>query len=545
MGKEALSPKTMAFYHQDGLPAAWQQAKEFAGKGGRLATLPDVVAARLATKPGGTPWETYFTTLTAEYLGITKGGTRILIIAHGIGPMCTLAGIQKAYSWEYKDKGRNRRGGRITQHEFRKLEAGDYGEVTIVDFETYCQRYEYPFGGMLRASQALSDPVLKARHGPMHEAYVLTHAAFAREWHREQSMHRPDNTYGLSEAEHTRMCVRRGLQHWRDSVNDPFIITANGPANCCYTFKPVAGHREIEEGYAIAHLITTGALAHVHHDRAISLANDVTCHEWLDGVRLVGIKAGGNPAASGIHKGPNPRNLLRKHWRSLLKPIFPPNIDPVGFRALMQIGDTWFTQYPKAGERMDTWEPEHVVTAKEKIGEPVLFRTTVGGYHGFFKFGTEEVRAIAPPNANAYFFVGEPQNEWHDGNPTHQTCLAQFYRVETDTTKRLMRVDELAHNYTKMMELVEKDNTPEDENQTETTPLENMKQTLKKLLDSLGNPRLGLLEPSQPLKFQDIYDEADRLLALLNDPQPGLMTWHQFVHERLTKLNGLLGRSLI
>ena len=57
MKTEQLSARSMAFYHQDGLPAAWKQAMRFAGKGGRLATMPDIVAARLATKPGDFPWE--------------------------------------------------------------------------------------------------------------------------------------------------------------------------------------------------------------------------------------------------------------------------------------------------------------------------------------------------------------------------------------------------------------------------------------------------------------------------------------------------------
>jgi len=62
----------MAFYHQDGLPAAWKQAMKFAGKKGRLAIMPDIVASRIETKPGDAPWETYYTTLTAEYCGITR-----------------------------------------------------------------------------------------------------------------------------------------------------------------------------------------------------------------------------------------------------------------------------------------------------------------------------------------------------------------------------------------------------------------------------------------------------------------------------------------
>ena len=106
---------------------------------------------------------------------------------------------------------------------------------------------------------------------------------------------------------------------------------------------------------------------------------------------------------------------------------------------------------------MDTWEPEYVVTSMQKVREPVLFRTTVGGYHGFFKFGTKEVQAIAPAGANAYYFVTDPVNEWNDGNPTHQTAMVQFYSITADTTKRVTRSDTLAHDYETLMKLVRKE----------------------------------------------------------------------------------------
>lgn len=440
----------MEFYHQDGLPAAWQQAMKFAGKGGRLATMPDIVAARLETKPGEMPWETYFTTLTAEYLGFSKNGNRILIVAHGVGPMSTLDGVQKVYSWEYKDKERNRRGGRITAQEFLDLEAGKFGEVDIVDFEPYCRRYEYPFLQTLRVSQAMTDPVLKARFGPQAEQYVQVHAAVARMWHREQAGLDPENKYNL--PNHDQFLDRRRSQHLRDGAegSDPFIIKLECAANCCYTFGPRHGHRPIEDGYAIAHLISTGTLCHLHHEGNESLTNDVSCHEWWNGVRVVGIKAGGS-IRSGLNKGPDAYELLRKNWRDLLVPA--KKQKEVGFCALVQIGKQWFTQYPKVGERMDTWEPEHVVTSANKVGKPVLFRTTSGGSGVFFKFGVNEVKAIAPSNANAYFFVGEPTPE----GSAHHVCMVQFYRIEADTSKRLVRADKLAHDYDTMMELVAKE----------------------------------------------------------------------------------------
>jgi len=448
--EERSFPDAMAFYHQDGLPAAWKQAMRFAGKEERLATMPDIVAARLETKPGDLPWETYFTTLTAEYCGDSKQGNRILIVAHGVGPMSTLEGIQKAYSWEYRDKDRSRRGGRITQQEFLDLESGKYGEVSVIDLVSYCRRYKYPFIQTLRSSEAMTDPVLKARFGLQAEDYVRVHTAAARLWHRKQAGIDPENKYGL--PNYDQFLDRRRSQHVRDGAknSDPSIITVGDAANCCYFFGFDHGFREIEEGHAIAHLISTGGLCHLHHEGNESLVLNVSCHEWWNGVRLVGIQAGGS-IRSGLHEGPDAYNLLRKHWRDLLVPV--KKQGEVGFRGLVQIGEQWFTQYPKQGERMDTWEPEYVVTSIQKIGKPLLFRTTSSGSRVFFKFGVNEVKASTPPNANAYFFCGEPRSDGCD----HDVCEVQFYRIEVDATQRMMRSNQLAHDFERMMVLLAQD----------------------------------------------------------------------------------------
>jgi hypothetical protein len=454
--KEKLFARAMAFYHQDGLPAAWKQAARFAGQSGHLATMPDVAAARIGTIPGDMPWETYFTTLTAEYYGLSKSGKPILIIAHGNGPMSTLDGVLKAYSWEYNDKNRDRRGGRISSSEFHDLEAGKYGEVHIVDLQNYVQLYQYPFIQTLRSSEAMSDPVLKARIGPDTAKLVEIHTNAARYWHREQAGVDPENKYNTPSQVFNGFLDRRREQHLRDGAenSDPLIITLSGANNCSYYFGPDRGFRPIEKGHAVAHLISTGRLCHQHQDGNESLVLDVHCHEWTDGVRLVGIKSGAN-IKSGLHNGPDTDELLKKYWRDLFKPVKNPP-EEIGLRALMRFNGMWFTQYPKAGERMDTWEPEYQVSSISTVGDPVLFRTTVGSYHGFFKFGTSELKAIAPPDANAYEFEGEPQLEWHDGNPTHQTCMVQFYRITVDTRKRLIRAKSLAHDYETMMSLVAK-----------------------------------------------------------------------------------------
>ena len=451
--------KAMAFYHQDGLPAAWKQAMQFAGEGGRLATMPDIVAARLATKPGDAPWGTYYTTLSAEYLGFSKSsGRRILVVAHGVGPMSTLDGILKAYSWEFKDKNRDRRGGRITQQEFWDLEAGKYGEVYIIDLDKYCRGYEYPFMETLTEMRSRIDPVLLARFGLLAKQYIAVHAEHARRWHLKQAGVDPENKYGDPDFE--KFLDRRRRQHFRNGAKDgnPYIIKMEGAANCYYG-NPEYGYRSIEDGYAIAHLLSTGGLTRLLHEGSESLVLDVSCHEWGNGVRMVGIQSDGN-TRSGIQTGPDADRLLHKYWKELLIPVFPSEIktsQAIGIRALMKIEKQWFTHYLKKGERMDTWEPEYVVTSAKKIGKPVPFRTTICGYHMFFRFGINEVKAIAPSKANAYFFVTEPECEWHDGNPTHHNVMVQFYRIEADTTKRLMRTDQLCHDYERMMKLLKKE----------------------------------------------------------------------------------------
>ena len=446
--------QAMAFYHGKGLVPAWLQAMKYTGKEGRIATMPDIVSARLGTKPGETPWENYFTTLTAEYCGFSKQGNRILIVAHGLWPIATLGGIQGAYKWQYGDPQRNRRGGRITQEEFLDLEAGKFGDVSVIDLDAYYKRYKYAFIEVLRTSEALTDPVLRARLGHQTEKYVLAHAEHARVWHHEQAGFDPENKYGLSG--HQQFLDRRRNLHMANARkgSDPFIIQVGDASNCNYGSPRM--WRPIEDGYAIAHLVSTGRLCNLHHEGNESLVLDVSCHEWFNGVRLVGIPVGSN-ISSGIHPGADVYGLLRKFWQKLLLPVA--NSEPVGFSALVKVGDQWFTQYPKAGESLDTGEPEYIVTHLETISEPVLFRTTIGGYHGFFRYGINEVQSIAPPNANAYFFVTDPILERREGeDPTHQTAMVQFYRATVDTSNRLTRSDALANDYDTLMKLVDLQN---------------------------------------------------------------------------------------
>jgi hypothetical protein len=456
-GNRVFAPKVsvMSFYHRDGIVPSWKFASRFAGEGGRIATLPDIINARLATKPGSFPWETYFTTTTAEYMGISRGGNKILIVAHGVGPMSTLDGILKAYSWEFKDKERNQRGGRITHNEFIKLESGTYGDIQIVDLSSYMHRYQYPFLGYLRGNAAVVDPLLKARLGPRATDYIIYHTHQAREWHAEQTGVDPDNKYNL--PNHEAFCDRLRAMNMRmpQPSSFPFIIKNGDASNCPY------GYRQLEEGFAFAHLISIGRLMNLHHvedepdgrrESYESLVCDVSCHEWSDGTRLVGIRQG--IEVINIAKGPEDiEELIRKNWQKLMKPA--PETKYVGFRNLIKINqNTWFTETLKKGNSMDSGEPEFLVTSIEKIEGPLDFVTKIDGYPIFFRYDMKDVVRIAPKKANAYSIIGDPDFLASDRN--YHRASIQFYRVKIDTSRRLMRPTEISQNYDKLIVLLNK-----------------------------------------------------------------------------------------
>lgn len=423
----------MAFYHGDGFVPAFQQASKFAGKDGHIGTMSDVIAARLVTPPfkelgmsdpsNPTPWDRYYTTMTAEYFGFLGGRTSI-IVAHGIGPMSTLQGVLDAYRYQFDDKSRNHRGGRISQAEFEKLARGEYGDVSIIDYEEYRNRFG---DGQFRvptryrrASEAMRDPLLVARLGQQAYEYIARHAALAREYYQKQ------------------MSL---------TVSDPLIIKVDDPNNLPYWC------REIESGLAFAHLTSIGGINLVHQSgqEYPMWACDAGIHEWWDGVRLLGVR---NGLVGTITDGPDARTLLRKYWQELFEPSGLKHA-PDGLFVLMQMPDkTWFTQIPKKGVSADTYEPEFCVMSMEKVGGLERFFTDSNFPVPIFRYDRREAQAVLPKEANAYELVGDPART--GGAGSKETCLVQGYRVKIDYTKRLVRQDELANDYDRMMQLQEK-----------------------------------------------------------------------------------------
>jgi len=538
-----MSKEAMGFYHSDGLVAAWNQAMKWAGNGGRIATLPEVMAARMKAGPNGIEWGRYYTTLSAEYVGFDREGKRKLVVAHGVGPMSNLNGIMKAYSWEYKDKKeRKKRGGRITQREFWNLLDGQYGPVEIVDFDKYTKGYLYPFNVIERGYsekeyrelpeeffEMYTNKVLRARLGPQATEIMRSATQNARWLHRERAGLNPEVRYetpmdnpvyaemfgkiiadvGTQRDEWLKRNFRfkplfleaaqkiqgRHEHSWGDSLtieesylmaakdsgqisfedmkrmlhicagaenSNPVVVQLSDPNNCWYGCRP-SDHGEksddywnlyLEPGMAYAHLLTVGGQNWSHRGWLTCLEFESGCFEWHNYVRLVGVRAGCD-LADGTADGPDKWELLEKHWCECFVPMAEP-ADLPGMSALMQLGETWFTQVPKIGDRMDTHRAEFLVSSMEPVGETMRFRTTAGYQSDpFFRFGIEEVARMAPPQANAYHMFGEIEIVRRGGDlpPFHDTDV-QFYRIEADTSRRLLTYDQLERDYDKMMELM-------------------------------------------------------------------------------------------
>lgn len=408
--------EAMSFYHPHGMVPAWKNAADFGGANGRVATLSDIIAARLGTKaaPSSFAWDNHFTTATAEYVGISASGRKVIIVAHGVGPMATIEGVLKAYSWEYKDKERNRRGGRITQEEFLKLEAGHYGPVSVVDMEELVGRYKYALYEVLTESQAIAEPLMKARLGANYKQYLRKHAVACREY-----------------------------QEGNYKRKDPHIIRMESSSNCSYLYK------QIEPGYALAHLLSITQAQGLGHSSGnesySSLVSAISCHDWTDGVRLAGVRSATGP--SDIHGGLRGLDrAIKSHLPLLLKPVS--ETPDVGLRPLCRYGERWFAQYLKQGAGMDTGAPEYVVTSMQKVeGGPSYLTTRSNGMH--FIYDIKEVARIAPVGANAYHLPG-PIGFGEEGH----VAPIVFYRVELDVTSRVRKEAEIYDDFALLLKLV-------------------------------------------------------------------------------------------
>lgn len=412
--------RAMGFFQTSDAAKAAAQAIRFAGDGGRIGTMLDVVDARLATTIGSNAWERYWTTASWELRGRSRGGVELLAVHHGGGPLGTPNGMAEAYARSTREDV----GARVPQEMFQRFLDGAYGPVEVVELAPYLKRYRFPFLGILTYGEAADDPVLRARLGPRAGELLRKHRQLAEQWCDEQRIERS----------------------W-------YLLQVESPGNCGYPY------RKLPDDWAFAHMLVIDQpmnLSHVEEEPERkgwrSLVVEVGCHERSNAVRMLGIR-GGDPIIGDLHSGIAALGDIGRNWRRLMQPVRGqrPRRD---FVNLIRYGRTWFSQHPMGDGVMMSNEPEFRVVDMTPVEGPDTFRTEILGYHGLFKYEEPAVRALAPNGANAYA-MGEPTIEWSGGNPTHHVAPIKWFRVVLNTDERIPRGDELADDIELQLRLLD------------------------------------------------------------------------------------------
>lgn len=151
------------FYNGEAL-TAFRNASKFKGKNGRIATLPDVVDAKLSADDDTPIWHKYFATSTGEHFGSSRGGNKILIVGHNVGPF---ANQERVLNGEFKQGFLE-----LGRTEFRRLESGIYGPVEVFDMKEVCDEDSYD---SLHSDAAKQRKLLRARLGPRTDEFLDRH----------------------------------------------------------------------------------------------------------------------------------------------------------------------------------------------------------------------------------------------------------------------------------------------------------------------------------------------------------------------------------
>ncbi len=464
----AAANRPVAFYGWHGIVEAWNFASKYAGKSGHLATLPEIVELRLGAEPGtnDSPWENWYTSTSAEYVGVGMDGRIKIIVAHGVGPMSTIDGIKAAYKWEWGDKTRCNNGGRISAQEFLSLEAGKYGRVrhvipndligqhervirmidiapvNVLDFQDYLDATGLTDGfnvfyRYLSTPDALRDPLIRMRLGSNAYRYLMKHERIAKDFHAKE---RPNDEYRQSE----------GL----DDRDHPYITRVESSPNCTYTVRSntTDGRTEEpripEEGYALAHLLNIEQFMRMHTaELGVMLATSPGVYEWFNGAKFVAVPPGAT-LKQGVLMSPRPDRAIRANWEHFMQAAEDDHTPVVPF-LLEQSHGEWFTRYTRASpheQSGDDRDVEFHVRSVEQVGDDGHFTTDE---MFALRYNLTQVRAIMPREANAYEIVDHSPK----GRDGLTTVWVRFYIADVDTSRRLPRTAEVARNYDRLMEV--------------------------------------------------------------------------------------------
>ena len=418
--RDSLAPSSanaMLFDGDDFLDAA-EPARKFAGKDGRIATLADVVTCRRVSDAHELIWRKPIVTATAEYYGLSRHGTPIIIVAHGNGPLADVDGVFAAY---YRaSAGGKPLNGLVSQEEFAKLEAGLYGPVEIVARDVVWKR-RHPFQECMSVEEAMEDPLLRARLGADADFYLARHRAICLDWLKEKD--RPEKT-------HACMLMSRDPQRRSYLASEP-----NGTV-------------------ASAHLLAVSGLVtydHGHWDdarRHECLVSFLSCHEWGDEGSVIGFRGG---HVLRPHPGPAVvRERFKDVWRRLTRPGPPPLPGVRRVYALTETPGGVFTCHePFIGQ---AGEPEHPVKGGKPVSSLTFNFPIVGNDLTTPRCDLKAIKANVPMFANA-FRIGASRPVWKGDDPSHHEVRVDFYEVDVDHRRRLPTMLALREDFDLLLSL--------------------------------------------------------------------------------------------
>ena len=122
-----------AFYNTH-LPAALKKAQTYAGKQGYVASLPELVRARILASPDQEIWTNFYTANSEEDIGATKQGKPILLVVHGNGILSSPERIERAYQ-----DGLINRAARLFQEEVVKLSEGRLPNEQVIPVHSFSE----------------------------------------------------------------------------------------------------------------------------------------------------------------------------------------------------------------------------------------------------------------------------------------------------------------------------------------------------------------------------------------------------------------------
>jgi hypothetical protein len=440
-------PSAMSFCNLKDFASSFRAAERYAGPDGHLATMTDIIFGRIANNEKSIFWNSYFTTMSAEYYGLYKGEKPTIVVAHGIGPLSTLDGIEAAYR---AGEGRSDRPdyGQVSQDVFDNLVEGKYGEVKVVDVEELFTYYNFILGlaykngksnlpglydnGYFTTRALAGDPLYLARVGNSDIAltYLNTHERVAQAYFRETK-----NIHGVLIEDNTPVYAAK--MDW--SYRAPYDHYDD--VKKWYIRKP-AIDRLRGKGFAYAHLLSIGQIigTSLYVTRYDHLTFDIGTHGWTDGYRLMGMRDGSCMNVKEFRFS----QLKAKTPNSA---IVNPNGETVPeFASLIEVNNKLFTEAPKEGCSADSGTAVFEVTTAKVLGDPVHINLTSENMF-VLRYDLDEVLAVRPDGANAYLCTAfDPRGQW---------IVVQFYAIEVSQETRLIKEEELASDLDRLMKVIE------------------------------------------------------------------------------------------